>query len=75
MSDAAGIDHTIRLPSDEELLLRAVKNARSFHAKNGARHPQWVGVMSQFMLGSTYSRALCRRFGIDPDEEVYKGRS
>lgn len=74
MIDASGINPTIRLPSDEELLRRAVKNARSFHAKNGARHPRWVGVMAQFTLGSTSSRALCLRFGLDPDEEVYKGK-
>jgi hypothetical protein len=30
--------------------------------------------MATFMLGSTYSRLLCRRFGFDPDEEVQKGK-
>jgi hypothetical protein len=60
--------------SDDELLRRAVKNARSFHASSSSKHPRWIGVMSAFALGSTYSKMLCRRFGLDPDEEVSKGK-
>lgn len=50
---------------DEELLRRAVLNARGYR-----RGPRWVAVMAAFALGSTYSYQLCQRFGIDPNEEV-----
>lgn len=55
---------------DEELLRRAVKSCRGRNYRKGARHPRWAAVMDNFMLGSTYSRELCRRFGLDPDEMV-----
>lgn len=52
---------------DEELLRRAVWNVR---ARTRGYNPRWVAVMEAFVLGSTYSMQLCRRFGIDPDEKV-----
>lgn len=51
---------------DEELLRRAVTNAR----KGREYQPRWVAVMDSFMLGSTYAWQLCNRFGLDPDERV-----
>lgn len=52
--------------SDAELLGRVVR-----HKGRGRRkEPRWVIVMDRFLLGSTYSRQLCRRFGCDPDEKV-----
>lgn len=51
---------------DEELLGRAVHSARKYRRK----HARWVAVMHVFQLGSTYSAQLCRRFGMDPDEEI-----
>lgn len=49
--------------SDEELLRRAVTTV----AKQKKRQPTWAKIMDVFMLGSTYSAQLCRRFDIDPD--------
>ena len=51
---------------DEELLRRAVTNAR----KGRGYQPRWAAVMDSFMLGSTYAWQLCNRFGLDPDEKV-----
>ena len=55
---------------DAELLKRAVRAARSQDYRKGYPHPRWVAVMYVFALGSTYAGQLCRRFGLDPDEEV-----
>lgn len=52
---------------DTELLERAVRNARG---RTGRINPRWIGVADTFGLGSTYSRQLVRRFGLDPDEKV-----
>jgi hypothetical protein len=53
--------------SDAELLGRVVRNARS---RTRRKQPRWVIVMELTALGSAYSHQLCRRFGMDPDEEV-----
>jgi hypothetical protein len=53
--------------TDEDLLRRAVANARSRNTR-GFEHYRWVAVKEAFSLGSTYAKALCQRFGIDPDE-------
>ena len=55
---------------DAKLLERAVRNARDRSSNKGVRHPRWVAVMDAFALGSTYAHQLCRRFGLDPDEQV-----
>jgi hypothetical protein len=55
---------------DEELLRRAVTGARDRKTPRHNKHPRWVAVMDLFLLGSTYSHELCRRFGLDPDEQV-----
>jgi hypothetical protein len=54
--------------SDDQLLRRAVRNARSHNSRGYTS--RWIAVMSTFGLGSTYARALCQRFGFDPDEKV-----
>lgn len=48
---------------DEDLLRRAVCNL----APRARRQPAWARIGDVFALGSTYSKQLCRRFGIDPD--------
>lgn len=48
--------------SDEQLIERAVRNARK---KRGL--PKWSVVARAFGLGSTYAWQLCERFGIDPE--------
>ena len=53
--------------SDTELLRWAVKNAGCF------AHdvlPRWSHVANLLGLGSTSATALCRRFSLDPDEEL-----
>lgn len=57
---------------DSELLRRAVVNARPERHYIGRTAPRWVAVKNTFLLGSTYSNQLCRRFGLDPDEMVKK---
>lgn len=52
--------------SDERLLERAVKGARP----RKGRVPRWAAVSDLFALGSTYSIQLCRRFEIDPDQQI-----
>lgn len=61
---------TVSSISDAKLLERAVLSARSRRKNKGEKHPRWVAVMDAFQLGSTYAGQLCRRFDLDPDEEV-----
>ena len=61
-------EHTVSSISDDELLRRAVWNARG--SRIGYR---WVAVMEMFALGSTFSSQLCLRFGLEPDE-IVRGR-
>ena len=56
--------------SDDDLLRRAVRSARSTRYSVGAPHPRWVAVKDALALGRTYSAQLCERFGFDPDEKV-----
>ncbi len=51
--------------SDERLLEWAVRNA-GHHARK--RTSRWVHVMEMLGFGSTSAHAMCRRFGMDPDE-------
>jgi hypothetical protein len=54
---------------DAELLGRVIR--RHFNGRGrGRRKPRWVWVSDRFALGSTYARQLCRRYGVDPDDEV-----
>lgn len=61
---------TVRSIPDDELVRRAVRSARSRNYRKGVKHPRWVAVMDLFGLGSTFSHELCRRYGLDPNEEV-----
>lgn len=53
--------------SDTELLLWAVAHAGN-HAVQ--RLQRWAHVMDMFCVGSTSAHELCRRAGVDPDEQV-----
>lgn len=64
----SGDDQGVGGIPDSDLLERAVRSARA--NKGRGYHPRWTGVADVFQLGSTYSRQLCRRFGLDPDEKV-----
>jgi len=61
---------TVASIKDDELLARAVRNARDRSKRKSVKHPRWVAVMDAFALGSGYAQQLCRRFGLDPDEMV-----
>jgi hypothetical protein len=64
---SAGFLHEL---TAEELVGRAVRGSRSRHSRKGEKHPRWVAVMDNFALGSTYAKDLCRKFDLDPYEEV-----
>lgn len=57
---------------DSELLGRSVRGA--VLDARGRPAPRWVCVMARFGLGSTYAGQLVRRFGLDPEETVKRGR-
>ena len=61
--------NTVADVSDDELLRRAVKGARSVKARR-VKYPRWMAIMEVFGLGSTYAQQLCVRFDLDPDEEL-----
>lgn len=50
---------------DAAIVERVVRNAFKFIPVGD---PRWVGVQVATMHGSSVSRALCVRFGLDPDE-------
>jgi len=55
---------------DTTLLKRAIQNCRARQCNKGVKHARWVAVMDTFGLGAGFSQQLCRRFGINPDEQV-----
>ncbi len=56
--------------TDSDLVERAIRNVRpSF---NG--NPRWVAVRDLFAVGSTSATSLCKRFDLDPDEELTNER-
>lgn len=65
----AALTGTVADIADDVLLMRAVRSARSDQHGRG-KHPRWVAVAEKFGLGSTYAHQLCRRFRLDPDEQV-----
>lgn len=70
METSERIEATIDSIPDATLLRRAVVGARSSTFRARVKHPRWVAVMDTFSLGSTFSKQLCARFGLNPDEEV-----
>lgn len=60
--------NNIQIIHDEQLLERAVRGARN--SRSSASVPRWVAVRDLFCVGSTTANGLCRRFGLDPDENV-----
>lgn len=56
-------------PTDLDLMGRAVRNAGLHRFK-----PRWLQVANLFGCGSTVAMALCRRFGLDPDELAKRKR-
>lgn len=56
----------IARPSDQELLRRAIINAKPSTGSKDV--PRWVCVRNVFSVGSTTANILCREAGINPDE-------
>lgn len=57
--------------SDEELIMRAVRVARSSVYRIGAGFPNWWAVNFAFALNDEgQARSICQRAGIDPDAAV-----
>ncbi len=50
----------------EDLVERVLMNV----GRRRRKLPRWAHVSDAFAMGSTYSRELCRAFGMDPDEEI-----
>lgn len=56
---------------DTELVRRAIQGLRKLPKTQRARTvPLWSKVSRRFGLGSTYSAQLCRRYGLNPYEQV-----
>ena len=53
---------------DSELVGRVLKNLRRRRGRQ--KQPLWANVVDSFALGSTYAQQLCRKYGLDPDEQV-----
>jgi hypothetical protein len=54
--------------ADSELVERAVRNARNNNPC--PTMPRWHAVSRVFACGSTEAQKLCRRYGLDPDDEL-----
>ena len=54
--------------TDCDLVERAVRNAKNNNPC--PTMPRWHCVMRVFGCGSTVAVGLCRRYGLDPDEEL-----
>jgi hypothetical protein len=57
---------TVADKPDAELVEYTIRNA----GRLLPRAPRWHHVAEAIGLGSTYAAQLCRRFGLDPEEEV-----
>lgn len=66
--DDTAITGTVADLADEELLRRAILNARP--RGRYRNQPRWACVVDAFGLGSTYSKQLCARFGIEAEKIV-----
>lgn len=56
--------------TDSDLVERAIRNVRPRFNGN----PRWVAVRDLFAVGSTSATMLCRRFNLDPDEDLTNER-
>ncbi len=55
-----------RFPDDADLICRVVTNCGIGRRKA----PLYCHVAAEFALGSTFAKALCDRYGFDPDQTV-----
>lgn len=64
----SAVEHIAESIFESDLIRRAVKNA----GHDSPRRVRWAHVRDLFCTGATTAIALCRRFEIDPDEEIGK---
>ena len=57
--------------NERDLIGRVMRNAQPTKTK-GAGIYRWAWVSNHFGVGSTVAHALCKEFGLDPDEMVKK---
>ncbi|MDD2092368.1 hypothetical protein NP522_19470 [Pseudomonas guariconensis] len=55
--------------TEDDLLARAV---RGVSGTGRQKRPRWALMTDVFLCGSGVAHALCRRFGLDPDEDLRK---
>ena len=58
--------------SKRDLIWRTMRNMKGA-SRWGS--PRWVLVKESFGVGSTVARSLCFEFGLNPDDELRKGRA
>ena len=56
---------------ERDLIGRVMRNAQHVKTK-GAGIYRWTWVCNHFGVGSTVAHALCREFGLDPNDMVKK---
>lgn len=66
----ASRDSPPRIPADAELLGRVFRNLPRLIGYRPGGIPLWAAVKEATSLGQTYSRALCRRFRLEPDGKI-----
>lgn len=62
----SAVEHIAAEIFKSDLLRRAVKNA----GHDSPRRVRWAHVRDLFCTGSTTAIALCRQYGLNPDEEI-----
>lgn len=55
--------------AERDLIHGVMRNLQG-PAGNTYGRPRWAIVTDVFAIGSTSARALCREFGLDPDEQL-----
>ena len=59
-----------RLIPNPKVAASIFRGVRRLCARQWQRSPNWVLAMELYGQGSTYSFAICRRLGIDPDSRT-----
>ena len=57
--------------NERDLIGRVMRNAKPVRSKGSGTY-RWSWVCDRFGVGSTVAAALCKEFGLDPDEMVHK---
>lgn len=60
--------------SFENIVRCVVRTAHRFNDEHMSGNPVWFAVAERCGVGSTSAIALCRRFGVDPEQIIEKTR-